>query len=187
MSDGMSQAPSLGDVLTFWYETCVPKQWFKKDPSFDQAIRKRFEGLISRGLQGDLNDWMESRAGCLALILVLDQFTRNVYRDTPKAFCGDTRALAVSHLCCTRGYLNHSEHDWRHFMLLPMMHSEELSVQERSLPLFEKYTDESVYRVAIRHHAIIERFGRYPHRNPILGRDSTPEELAFLKEPGSTF
>ena len=183
----MSPSLTHQDVLTFWYEICQPKQWFKKDPSFDQEIEERFGVLIEQGLSGQLNDWLESCEGCLALILVLDQFPRNVYRNSPKAFAGDPQALVISDTCRERGYLDHPDQSWRHFMLIPMMHSEDLAVQKASLPLFKEHTDARVYNYAVRHHDVIERFGRYPHRNAILGRESTQEELTFLSEPGSRF
>lgn len=179
--------PTQQDVLNFWFEECAPPQWFKKDPAFDHAIRERFGEVIERALNGGLDDWTESSEGCLALILVLDQFTRNVYRGTSKAFAGDDKALSISDLCRERGYIEHPHQGFRHFMLIPMMHSEDLQVQEASLPLFEKHTDDRVYQFAVRHRDIIARFGRYPHRNHDLGRASTDEELAFLKEPGSGF
>ena len=187
MSDAPTTAILPSDVLSFWYETCQPAQWFKKDSNFDQEVRDRFGTLIEQGLRGELDHWIENLEGCLALILVLDQFTRNVYRDTPRAFAGDTKALAISDLCRVRGYLDHPRPGWRHFMLLPMMHSEDLAVQKKSLPLFKEHTDESIYASAIRHHDVVELFGRYPHRNIILGRTSTKAELEFLKNPGSRF
>ena len=174
-------------VLVFWFEESTPPQWFKKDAEFDGTIEARFGAAIEQALTGALDAWTESQAGCLALILILDQFTRNVHRETPKAFAGDSKALAISTLCRERGYLDHPEQGWRHFMLIPMMHSEDIVVQEASLPLFQEHTDERVYAFAIQHRDIIARFGRYPHRNTILGRVSTEEELAFLKGPGSSF
>jgi uncharacterized protein (DUF924 family) len=174
-------------VLNFWFKECTPQQWFKKDAVLDATIEARFGAAIEEGLAGSLDAWTESQAGCLALILILDQFTRNVYRGTPEAFSGDSRALAICTLCCERGYLEHPDHGWRHFMLVPMMHSEDIQVQEASLPLFQEHTDERVYSFATRHRDIIARFGRYPHRNIILGRASTDEELDFLQEPGSSF
>lgn len=174
-------------VLTFWFEECTPQHWFKKDTAFDASIEARFGAAIEQGLTGALDTWTESRAGCLALILILDQFTRNVHRGTPKAFAGDPKALAICTLCRERGYLDHPVQGWRHFMLIPMMHSEDIEVQEASLPLFQEHTDQRVYDFAIKHRDIIARFGRYPHRNGALGRVSTEEECAFLKESGSSF
>lgn len=183
----MAAIISHEEVLAFWFEECVPQQWFKKDEDFDAAIKTRFGAAIAQGLNGELDDWRESQAGSLALILLLDQFTRNVYRDTPEAFAGDELALAITSMCRERGYLNHPNKHWRHFMLVPMMHSEDIEVQEESLPLFQMHTDERVYDYALRHRDIIARFGRYPHRNILLGRESTEEEIVFLQGPGSSF
>jgi uncharacterized protein (DUF924 family) len=174
-------------VLAFWFDECTPQHWFMKDAEFDGTIEARFGAAIEQGLTGALDAWTESQAGCLALILILDQFTRNVHRETPKAFAGDPQALAISTLCRERGHLDHPDQGWRHFMLIPMMHSEDIQVQEASLPLFQEHTDQRVYTFAVRHRDIIARFGRYPHRNAILGRVSTEEECAFLQEPGSSF
>jgi uncharacterized protein (DUF924 family) len=179
--------PTQDEILKFWFEECKPQQWFKKDEAFDSALRDRFGDVIESALAGALDDWMESREGCLALILVLDQFTRNVHRSTAKAFAGDAKALSISDLCRERGYIDHPDQGFRHFMLIPMMHSEDLEVQEASLPLFKEHTDARVSEYAIDHRNIIARFGRYPHRNNDLGRPSTAEEIAFLQEPGSRF
>ena len=179
--------PTHDDVLKFWFEESSPQQWFKKDELFDKTIQDRFGELIELALVGSLGDWEQGRERCVALILVLDQFTRNVFRGTAKSFAGDVMALSVSDLCRERGYLNHPDPGFRHFMLIPMMHSEDLGVQEASLPLFKEHTDARVYEYALRHHEIIDRFGRYPHRNLDLGRTSTAEELEFLKKPGSRF
>lgn len=183
----MVDAVTAQNVLNFWFEECSPPQWFIKDADFDGLIAQRFGACVEQALNGALDHWCESREGCLALILVLDQFTRNAHRDTPKAFAGDVKALSVSSLCRERGYLNHPHQGWRHFMLIPMMHSEDLAVQEASLPLFQQHTDARVHGYAVRHRDIIARFGRYPHRNIILGRVSTPEEKEFLTQPGSSF
>lgn len=179
--------PTQDEVLKFWFEECTQQQWFRKDQAFDNTIRDRFGEVIERALVGALDDWMQTREGCLALILVLDQFTRNVHRGNAKSFAGDAKALAISDLCRERGYIDHPDQGFRHFMLIPMMHSEDLKVQEASLPLFKEHTDARVYEYAIMHHAVIARFGRYPHRNDDLARSSTAEEVAFLEEPGSRF
>jgi uncharacterized protein (DUF924 family) len=123
----------------------------------------------------------------LALILLLDQFTRNIFRDTARAFSGDDMALALSLRCVERDYINHPDAHWRHFMLMPMMHSEDLAVQNASLPLFKAHTGKLTYDYAVAHRDIIARFGRFPHRNAILGRPSTDDETLFLTQPGSSF
>ena len=183
----MPKTAPATEVLSFWFEEATPEQWYKKDPAFDETIRDRFEPTIIAALSGRLDGWADDVDGCLALILLLDQFTRNIYRDTPRAFSGDEMAVALSLRCLDRGFLAHQDAAWRQFMLMPMMHSEELDIQDRSLPLFEEHTNPQTHDYAVRHRDIIARFGRFPHRNAILGRPSNDEELAFLTQPGSSF
>ena len=175
------------EILNFWFKECKPEQWFKKNEFFDKMIENRFFIAIENALAGKLRNWEESETGCLALIILLDQFTRNVFRDTHHAFAGDKRALALSQLCCDKDYLTNPDIQRRQFMLMPMMHSENLAVQDASLPLFKKYASKKDYEYAEKHREIIARFGRFPHRNVILGRKSINEELEFLKQPGSSF
>ena len=175
------------EILNFWFKKCKPEQWFKKNEDFDQMIENRFSSAIENAIAGNLDSWEKSETGCLALIILLDQFTRNVFRDTPRAFAGDKRAIALSKLCCDKDYLTNPDVQRRQFMLMPMMHSENLAVQDAALPLFKKYASEKDYEYAEKHRDIIARFGRFPHRNVILGRKSTNEELEFLKQPGSSF
>ena len=183
----MTQTQTSDDVLKFWFEDSTPGSWFGKDPDFDTEIERRFGQTITKALAGRLDRWADTAAGCLALIIVLDQFTRNVFRDTPRAFAGDEMALALSLRCVERGYVEHPDEAYRQFMLMPMMHSEDLSVQDRSLPLFRKYCSARTHDYAVRHRDIIAMFGRFPHRNKILGRPSSDEERAFLTQPGSSF
>ena len=175
------------EIINFWFKECKPEQWFKKNEDFDQMIKNRFSSAIENAINGKLDSWEETETGCLALIILLDQFTRNVFRDTPRAFAGDERALALSQLCFNNDYLTNLDIHRRQFMLMPMMHSENLAVQDTALPLFKKYASEKDYEYAEKHRDIIARFGRFPHRNVILGRNSTNEELEFLKQPGSSF
>ena len=179
--------PEKEEILNFWFKECKPEQWFKKKEDFDQMIENRFSDAIEDAIAGKLDNWEDTETGCLALILLLDQFTRNVFRDTPRAFAGDKRALVLSQLCCDKDYLTNPDIHRRHFMLMPMMHSENLAVQDAALHLFKKYASEKDYEYAEKHREIIARFGRFPHRNVILGRKSTNEELEFLKQPGSSF
>jgi len=174
-------------VLNFWFSECDEKQWFEKDDAFDQMMRDRFLSDVENALAGDYDDWVETAEGRLALILLLDQFTRNIFRDTPQAFAGDEKALALCLEGIERGYLDILKERRVWFFLLPMEHSEDIEIQKTSLPLFKKYPPEDVYQYAVAHHDIIERFGRFPHRNKILGRESTPEEIEFLKGPNSSF
>ena len=175
------------EILNFWFRECKPEQWFKINEDFDQMIENRFSSAIENAIAGKMDSWEESETGCLALIILLDQFTRNVFRNTPRAFAGDKRALALSQLCCNKDYLTNPDVQRRQFMLMPMMHSENLAVQDAALPLFKKYASGKDYEYAEKHREIIARFGRFPHRNVILGRKSAIEELEFLKQSGSSF
>ena len=177
----------IEEILNFWFIECKPEQWFKKNEDFDQMIEKSFSSAIEDAIEGKLDSWEETETGCLALIILLDQFTRNVFRDTPRAFAGAERALALSQLCCNKDYLTNPEIHRRQFMLMSMMHSENLVVQDAALPLFKKYASLKEYEYTEKHRDIIARFGRFPHRNVILGRKSSNEELEFLKQPGSSF
>ena len=174
-------------VLKFWFVECNPQQWFKKDSVFDNNLKERFSKLVEESLIGKFDHWSVSKRGCLALILLLDQFTRNIFRDTPRAFSGDEKALQLSFQCLSKNYLCNDNFQETKFMLIPMMHSEDISVQDLSLPLFKDLNDNRTYEYALRHRDIIKRFGRFPHRNHILGRDSTEKEIEFLKNPGSSF
>ena len=183
----MPQKPLDQDVLVFWFTETPPDLWFKKDPAFDSQIERRFAGTVKDALAGKFDSWANTCAGCLALILVLDQFTRNIFRGNARSFSGDDMALALSLRCVERDYIAHPDENWRRFMLMPMMHSEDLAIQEASLPLFQTHANKLTYEYAVAHHDIIARFGRFPHRNAILGRPSTDEEDLFLTQPGSSF
>ena len=183
----MPNPASSAAVVAFWFEESKPEQWYKKDAAFDNAIRDRFEMTVTAALASRLDGWADSAEGCLALIILLDQFTRNIHRNSPRAFSGDDMAVALSLRCVDRDYLAHEDATYRQFMLMPMMHSEDLAIQERSLPLFERLTNPRTHEFAVKHRDIIARFGRFPHRNAVLGRPSTNEEVEFLKQPGSSF
>ena len=183
----MAKTATIDDVLAFWFDEIQPESWFRKDPTFDTLVDARFGQAVAQALAGKLDHWADDARGCLALILLLDQFTRNIYRDTPRAFTGDEMALALSLRCVERDYINHPDENWRRFMLMPMMHSEDLAIQEASLPLFQAHAGKLTYDYAVAHHDIIARFGRFPHRNAILGRPSSEEERLFLTQPGSSF
>ncbi len=174
-------------IINFWFAESEPKQWYVKDAGFDETIKSRFGGLVEDGLAGKLDNWGETPAGCMALILLLDQFTRNIHRDKPKAFAGDPLALKISQKCRDRGYLDQADAHWRQFMLMPFMHSEDIRIHDEALALFEQYTAPGIQEYEVKHRDIILKFGRYPHRNAILGRTSTPAEIEFLKGPDSSF
>lgn len=174
-------------VLAFWFEECSPKQWFAKDEAFDRALESRFGALHARASACELWAWRSSAAGRLAEIIVLDQFSRNLYRGDARAFATDSLALALAQEAVRVEADREIPIERRSFLYMPYMHSESLVVHGQALVLFDQPGLEYNLDYERKHLAIIERFGRYPHRNAVLGRQSTPEEAAFLKEPGSSF
>lgn len=191
--------PAPDDVISFWFgQPGDPHhgqrraEWFRKDAAFDQLIARRFGPTLEAALRGELDHWAASMPAALALLIVLDQFTRNVFRDTPRAFAGDAQALAVARAVVARGDDRGLRPEQRPFVYLPFEHAESLACQDESLRLFtqlaaEDAASEEALTWARRHHDVIRRFGRFPHRNTILGRADTPEETEFLREPGSRF
>lgn len=174
-------------ILHFWFQELSPAQWWAVDPAFDALLRERFGPLLLQAAQGELWAWRDTPQGRLAEIIVLDQFSRNIHRQTPGAFAQDPMALALSQEAVRAGALQALGEDERVFLLMPHMHSESAQVHAAAEPLFAQWTPARNLDFERRHKAIIDRFGRYPHRNAILGRASTPEETAFLLEPGSSF
>ena len=182
------------DVLEFWFGA-VPHRsravWFGKDPAFDAEIRARFGATVAAALDGAFEDWSATAHGTLARVIVLDQFTRNMFRATPRAFSGDALALAVATEAVDAQRDRELDRYERQFLYLPFEHSEAVAAQDRAIELFgalaRETGDDSLLLWAQRHADIVRHFGRFPHRNDILGRASAPEELAFLKEPGSRF
>lgn len=180
------------EVLDFWFNQ-PPKNWFRKNPAFDAEIRARFGATIDLALGGGLRDWDAHGApGILARILVLDQFTRNAWRGTPASFAGDALALVDASGLVARGADRALAPQQRAFTYLPFEHAEDAAMQARAIDLFTALAAhypgfDDTLDYARRHGAVIARFGRFPHRNAILGRVSTPQEIAFLAEPGSGF
>lgn len=174
-------------VLAFWFDESGPTQWFAKDDAFDAAIRARFAALHMRAVQGELWRWRADATGRLAEIIVLDQFSRNLHRDSPAAFAHDAMALALAQELVAQGLDMQLPVVCRAFAYLPYMHSESLAVQQESLRLYIALAQPGNLDFARQHEAIIRRFGRYPHRNAALGRESSAEEIAFLRQPGSSF
>lgn len=186
-------------VLDFWFgpatdptHTHSRPEWFRKDPQHDAEIARRFGPLIDEALSGGLQDWTATPTGALALILVLDQFTRNTGRDTPRAFAGDPRALSLAKSLVASGADRTLTGVQRQFVYLPFEHSEALADQDESIRLFAQLgRDEpalaGLLEWAERHRVIVARFGRFPHRNAALGRTNTAEEAEFLTQPGSGF
>ena len=186
-------------VLRFWFgderETAYPRfrdEWFQKRGEFDTAIREHFMTIHQRGSWGELEHWRTTLLGALAYVILFDQFSRNMFRDSAAAFAFDTMALAAAHSAVASGFDAHLAPAMRMFFYLPFEHSENLVDQERSVILFQRLAEEEpgltdVLEYAKRHHDVIMRFGRFPHRNRLLGRLSTPEEAAFLRQSGSSF
>lgn len=174
-------------VLHFWFQELAPAQWWKVDPALDELIRSRFAALHQAANAGELYGWRTQPQGRLAEIIVLDQFSRNMYRGTPRAFASDPMALVLAQEAVALGVEAALQGPERAFLLMPYMHSESPLVHVQALRLFSAPGLEDNHRSALQHKAIIDRFGRYPHRNAILGRVSTAQELAFLAQPGSSF
>lgn len=175
------------DVLEFWFGELRPAQWWQKDPALDGLIRTRFGEVHERAVRGELMNWRGTALGRLAEIIVLDQFSRNIWRDTPRAFASDGMALVLAQEAVAEGADQQLPVKWRAFLYMPFMHSESLRMHEQAIKLFSAPGLEDNLRFEQRHLEIIERFGRYPHRNAILGRPSTAEEAAFLRTKGSSF
>lgn len=171
-------------ILAFWQEA-GPGKWFKKDPGFDQAIAARYGNAVEQAMTGALDHWSETPTGSLALVLVLDQFTRNMWRDDGRAFSGDDQALAVAERAIEKGQDFLISLDDRQWLYMPFMHSERLDVQRQGLVYFkDRLEDPNTFDFAVLHCDIIEKFGRFPHRNGLLGRETTSDEEVFLAEGG---
>ncbi len=190
----MSPFAQAYDALDFWFGAPgsvahgkTRAEWFKKSDDFDALIRSRFQTLYEQAANGQLAHWRESPLPLLALIIVCDQFPRNMFRDSPKAFATDALALDAGRHLRARGWdarLNTVE---RQFCYLPFEHAEDLEAQRTCLVLFGELGNADLLHWAQKHYDIVERFGRFPHRNAVLGRASTAEEIAFLAQPGSHF
>jgi uncharacterized protein (DUF924 family) len=172
---------SPADIVAFWREA-GPDRWFGKDVAFDQACRDRFMATYEAAARGDLNEWELTPEGALAVVLLLDQFPRNMFRGTRRVYATDQTALLAADRAVERGRDREVEPELRRFFYLPFMHSEALHHQDRSITLNEALGDPEVVQWARHHRDIVARFGRFPHRNAVLGRESTPEEKAFLRE-----
>lgn len=175
------------EVLTFWFEELEPKDWFVSSEKVDNTIKERFGDLLKCAAQCELYSWRTNALGRLAEVIVLDQFSRNVYRDTPNAFAQDPLALSLAQEAIALGKDAELSTPQRSFLYMPFMHSESALIHERAVDLFQAPGMENNYEFEIKHKVIIDRFGRYPHRNKILGRESTTEEVEFLTQPGSSF
>lgn len=195
----MTDNPNAQAVLDFWFAAqgapehgAVRELWFRKSDETDHQIAEHFGPLIEQALRGELETWAAEPPGALAQIVLLDQFTRNTFRDTPRAFAGDKRALAAAMAMLGSRQDEALLPVQRVFVYLPFEHAEGIVMQEESLRLFTRLVAEApglqgMLDYAQRHHDVVQRFGRFPHRNEILGRQSTAEEVEFLRQPGSRF
>ena len=174
-------------IITFWFETIEPKAWWTKDAAFDRLLKDQFGVLHTQAIAGGLVDWRKTAQGRLAEIIILDQFSRNIYRNTARAFAYDDMALGLAKDAVNNDAQSELQVKQRAFLYMPFMHSESLNDHKRAMELFKEPGLEGNLDAEKRHLAIIKRFNRYPHRNEILGRESTEEEVEFLKEAGSSF
>lgn len=187
LNDMPAQAFEPGAVLAFWFSEIRPAQWWTVDPAFDALIATRFGACHTAALAGELQPWRRDAAGRLAEVMVLDQFSRNLFRGTAAAFAADPMALALAQEAVAGGHDAELPPEQRTFLYMPYMHSESRRIHVEAERLFSTLDRPDSLRFELRHKAIVDRFGRYPHRNEALGRASTAEELAFLQEPGSRF
>jgi uncharacterized protein (DUF924 family) len=183
LDDHANRQTAPDDILNFWFEA-GPDKWFDKDADFDREITDRFASSHEAAERGALDQWQENAKGAMALVILLDQFPRNMYRDTPRAFATDAKALAVAKRAIARGFDQGFELQQRRFLYMPFMHAEDAAMQQRCIDLCEAAGDENGLKHARIHAEIVNRFGRFPHRNRILGRETSPEEQRFLDEGG---
>lgn len=182
-----SSTNDFNSVLSFWFEELKPKDWFRKSQRLDTAIRNQFEAVHTAARQGELYQWRKQAQGRLAEIIVLDQFSRNIYRDTPQAFAQDAQALVLAQEAVAAGVDETLTVQQQAFLYMPFMHSESAEIHAWAMRLFSQPGLDNQLKFEKSHKAIIDRFGRYPHRNTILGRQSSAAETAFLQQPNSSF
>ena len=181
-------AAQIDEVLRFWFEETAKERWFEKNPAFDAAIRARFGALHEAAASGGHADWAADAEGALALLIVLDQFSRNLFRDDPRAFACDSRGRGIALQSIERGFDLAVPVERRIFFYLPLGHSEALADQEHCCRLVrERIGDDRYADFADRHRDVIARFGRFPHRNKVMGRPCTPNEEDYLSQPGAGF
>ena len=175
------------DILDFWFSPETQPNWFAKSDQFDQSLKEKFSDILEQASKAELWSWRKNADGRLAEILVLDQFSRNIFRDTPRAFAQDSLVLALAQEAISQDLDKQLSPEQRSFLYMPFMHSESKLIHEFALKLFQRLGNPENLEYEIKHKIIIDRFGRYPHRNQILGRESTEEELSFLTQPDSSF
>jgi uncharacterized protein (DUF924 family) len=174
---------SPAEIVSFW-RSAGPDKWFEQDDAFDQTIRSQFLSTYEAAIRGELSAWEDSAQDALALIILSDQFSRNMFRGTARAFAADPLARAVASRAIARGFDKATEGNLRQFFYLPFMHSEELADQNRCIELYAALGDSDLTKYATSHRDIVAKFGRFPHRNRVLGRDTTPAEQKFLDAGG---
>jgi uncharacterized protein (DUF924 family) len=183
----MGMMATAEDILRFWFEEIEPEQQFEKDLAFDEMICSRFGATFEAAAAGELDHWENEPRSCLALVILLDQFSRNMFRDSPRMYETDAKVLALAKRAVEDGGYKSLPQDQQRFLFLPYEHSEDLEDQRICMELMDTLDDKRNLEYARNHLVIVERFGRFPHRNAILGRTSSPEETEFLKEPNSSF
>ncbi len=174
-------------VLGFWFEELSPKQWWSADSGLDEQVRTRFSELLEQASLGELFEWRVEPRGRLAEVIVLDQFSRNIHRGSARAFANDGMALVLAQEAVSVGAHLSLLPDERNFLLMPYMHSESRFIHRAAESLLRECAPEGNYEFEIKHKAVIDRFGRYPHRNKLMGRQSTTEEIEYLNQPGAGF
>jgi uncharacterized protein (DUF924 family) len=178
----MTDDARIDDLLAFWFADDMEEKWFNGGAAFDEELENRFGALHEQACRGALDAWMQSPKGLFALILLFDQLSRNLHRGTPRAFGQDRKALSLTMKALTEGWDQEFSERERQFFYLPLMHSEDPAHQKECVALYEAIDNENSLKFAREHRDIIERFGRFPHRNAVLGRESTEDEREFLKE-----
>lgn len=174
-------------VLTFWFNEITPEMWWQKDTALDDQIRDRFLPLHEQAVKGELFHWRQCPQGALAEVIVLDQFSRNIYRGRREAFVNDPLALALSQFAIEKGYNKQLTREEQVFLYMPFMHSESRLIHAAAVDLYSELGQQGNLDFEVRHKVVIDRFGRYPHRNSILGRISSTEEIEYLEQGGDVF
>ncbi len=173
----------ITEIIEFWFAPGMAEKWFEQDPALDREVRERLGGLYQKAAAGEFQDWRQTPEGCVALLVLLDQVPRNVFRGDPRTYATDEMARAVTQHALDQGYDAELTHNQRGMLYLPLLHSESLEDKERAVELTRPLTENpDFHKWAVHHRDIIVRFGRFPHRNEILGRENTPEEKAFLAD-----
>jgi len=170
----------IDELISYWFSDPVKKLWFNSTPEFDEELRKKYLSVLEQAEKGELDHWREEPLGALALIIILDQFPLNMFRRQPRSFATEAQARQLAEYAVSKGFDNQLDAAQKAFLYLPFMHSENLADQDKSVSLFEKAGLTENLKYAIHHRGIVQRFGRFPHRNSVLGRESTTEEIRYL-------